>query len=131
MLVILRGPSQRAYAKGLIDQAPRDAVVVVRGPSRTLDQNAKMWAMLADISKAQPEARQHTPDVWKAVFMQACGHEVEFAPGLSGLPFPIGFRSSRLTKEQMSELIEFIYAYGAQHGVVWSDDVSEAAEAEA
>jgi hypothetical protein len=131
MLVILRGPSQRAYAKGLIDQAPRDAVVVVRGPSRTTAQNSKFWAMLSDVSRAEPEGRKHTPDVWKSLFLHACGHEVQFVPGLSGLPFPIGFRSSKLTKEQMSELIEFIYAYGAQHGVVWSDDVSEAAEAEA
>ena len=54
-------------------------------------------------------------------FMQACGHEVAFEQGLDGRPFPIGFHSSKLTKAQMSDIIEFIYSYGAKHGVKWSD----------
>lgn len=66
--------------------------------------------------------RKHTPEVWKALFMSACGHQVQFAQGLDGSPFPTGFRSSRLTKAQMCELMEFIVAYGNEHGVVWSGD---------
>lgn len=34
---------------------------------------------------------------------------------------PVGFRSSRLTKEQMSDLMEMISEYGARHGVEWSE----------
>lgn len=73
--------------------------------------------MLTDISRQCPEGRHYTPETWKALFMHACGHEVQFIPGLSGDPFPVGFRSSKLDKRQMAELIEWISAYGAEHGV--------------
>jgi len=119
--VILRGDSQRMLAKALIDKAPVDAVVTVKEATRNLDQNARLWAMLSDISRAKPEGRTMTAELWKAVFMAACGHEVQFLNGLDGLPFPAGFRSSRLTVRQMADLITFVAAYGDQHGVRWSE----------
>ena len=121
--VILRGPEQRALAKRLIDLAPVDGIVKISDAKRTQEQNDKMWAMISDVSRAKPEGRRHTPEVWKALFMHACGHAVQFEQGLDGQPFPVGFRSSRLNKSQMSDLIEFIYSYGAQHGVVWSEPI--------
>lgn len=125
--VILHGPSQQAFAKRLIDVAPAGAVLTIREANRSLDQNAKLHAMLSDISRAKPQGRMHTPEVWKSLFMHACGHAVQFEMGLNGQPFPTGFRSSRLSKAQMSDLIEFLYAYGAEHGVRWSNDMEEAA----
>jgi hypothetical protein len=120
--VILAGQSQRDLAKRLIDRAPPYAVVNMREASRTTDQNAKMWAMLSDISRAKPQGRQHTAEMWKALFMHACGHAVQFETSLDGQPFPVGFRSSRLSKRQMVDLIDFIGSYGAQHGIRWSDE---------
>lgn len=120
-VVHLRGEYQRNLAKALIDKAPVNAVVKISPEKRSDDQNAKMWAMLSDVSRAKPEGRRHVPEVWKCLFMQACGHEVAFEQGLDDRPFPIGFHSSQLTKAQMSDLIEFIYSYGSKHGVKWSD----------
>ena len=125
--IILCGPSQRQIAKQLIDRAPPGAVVKISAAGRTLSQNDKLWAMISDISRAKPQGRAHTPEVWKALFMSACGHAVQFETGLDGQPFPVGFRSSRLTKQQMSDLIEFIYAYGSEHGVVWTEPMEEVA----
>lgn len=119
--VIIRGDSQRSLAKQLIDIAPIDAVVNVREATRNLDQNAKLWAMLSDISRAKPDGRTHTAEVWKALFMNACGYEVQFLHGLDGNPFPAGFRSSRLTVRQMADLITFVAAYGDERGVKWSE----------
>lgn len=124
--VILRGRSQRDFAKHLIDLAPADAVVNVRAATRSLDQNALMWAALSDISRAKPEGRCHTPEVWKALFMHACGHATRFEMGLNGEPFPVGFRSSQLSKAQMTDLIEFILAWGTERGVRWSDEARAA-----
>lgn len=126
--IILRGDSQRMLAKALIDKAPVDAVVTVKEATRNLDQNAKCWAMLSDISRAKPEGRTMTAELWKAVFMQACGHEVQFLNGLDGLPFPAGFRSSRLSVRQMADLISFVSAYGDQHGVRWSEQYHDEKE---
>lgn len=125
-IIILRGDYQRLMAHHLIDKAPANAVVKITPETRTNDQNAKMWAMLSDISRAKPEGRRHTPEVWKCLMMHACGHEVAFETGLDDRPFPIGFHSSKLTKAQMSDLIEFIAAYGAQHNVKWSEGVEYA-----
>lgn len=121
---VLNGPVARERAKLLIDRAPAGYVAKVEEPRRTLDQNAMMWAMLSDVSVAMPEGRRHTPEDWKAIFMNACGWEVQFIAGLDGRPFPTGFRSSRMTKRQMGDLIDFIQSYGDQHGVKWSDPAS-------
>ena len=61
--IILRGDSQRAFACQMIGMAPQDAVVNIRAATRSSDQNAKMWAMLSDISRAQPDGRRHTPEM--------------------------------------------------------------------
>lgn len=119
--VILRGDSQRDLAKSLVDRAPPNAVVTIKEEGRTPDQNAKMHAMLSDISRAKPEGRRHTPDVWKALMLNACGYAVQFEVGLNGQPFPVGFRSSRLTKAEMTDLLSFMDCWGTENGVVWSE----------
>lgn len=118
--VILRGENQRDLAKRLIDRAPPNAIVSIKEATRTNEQSAKMFAMLSDIARAKPMGRRHTVEDWKALAMNACGWECQFQEGLDGRPFPMGFRSSRLTKTQMSMLIEWLYAFGAEHGVRWS-----------
>lgn len=117
----IRGQSQRDLAKRLIDAAPVDAIVTVKEATRNDDQNALMWVLLSDISRAKPDGRRHTPEMWKALMMKACGHHVQFLEGLDGEPFPVGFRSSRLTVRQMADLITFILAYGDEKQVAWSE----------
>ena len=116
--VILRHQQQRLLAHRLIDAAPANAVVNIRGEARSVDQNAKLWATLSDISRAKPEGRVLPPDLWKCLFMSACGHKVRFEPGIDGDGVvPIGFRSSRLNKAEMAELITCILEYGDRHGI--------------
>lgn len=124
--LILDGPRQRAIAKQLIDRAPRDAILTIREATRSNEQNARMWAMLSDVSRAKPEGRMWTPETWKAAFMHSLGHQVQFCEGLDGSgPFPLGFRSSRLTVRQMADLITCIQEYGDRHGVRWTDPTLE------
>lgn len=117
--LVTKAHRQRAIA--LVSSAPEGYVVTIQEPTRSLEANAKMWAMLQDISRCQPMGRKHTPDDWKAIAMNACGWECQFIEGLDGRPFPQGFRSSNLTVRQMSVLIEFLYSLGAEHGVIWTD----------
>lgn len=118
----LTGQAQREYAKRLVDAAPDYSIVTVKAGDRSLEQNSKLWAMLTDISRARPEGRKWTPETWKCAFMHSLGHQVQFAEGLDNSgPFPLGFRSSRLTKPQMADLITVIHEYGDRHGVAWSD----------
>lgn len=120
--IILAGSSQRTFAKTCIEQAPPMSVLTIKDPKRSSDQNAKMWALITDIARAKPEGRQWPPETWKAAFMHALGHECLFAMGLDNKgPFPLGFRSSRMTVAQMSDLITYIQDYGDRHGVKWSN----------
>lgn len=120
----LIGDRQRALAHALIDKAPQDAVVNIREATRSLDQNAKFHAMISDIARAKPEGRNLPTDVWKVLILAMCGHKVRFEPALDGNGVvPIGLRSSRLTKAQMSEAIEAMYEFGSRHDVRWSEPV--------
>lgn len=125
--VTLTGTFQRERAKRIVDQCPEGWVCNVTPPNRTNDQSRKMWAMLTDLSVAKPEGRRLIPDDWKVIMMHACGWECQFLEGLDGRPFPKGFSSSKLSKAQMADLINFIQAYGDEHGVRWSDDQEKAA----
>ncbi len=114
-------PKTRSRVAQEVMNIPDGFEVVIREPTRSLDSNARMWAMLTDISHACPDGRKHSPEVWKALFMHALQYEVRFEQGLNGEPFPVGFRTSRLNKGQMADLITFISEYGDRHQVQWSE----------
>lgn len=123
--IILAGDTQRQLAKQLIDKAPRRAVVNIREESRTSDQNAKLWAMLSDVARAKPQGRVLRTDHWKCLFMDDLDHKPIWEPGLDGGVVNVGYKSSRLTVAEMSDMIERIYSYGAEHGVEWSEPTGE------
>lgn len=125
--IILGNDHARNKAKALIDRAPPGFVVKIDEPKRTLEQSDKMWAMLTDLSVAKPEGRRMIPEDWKTIMLHACGWECQFLEGLDGRPFPKGFSSSRLTKSQMGDLLNFIQAYGDEHGVRWSNESQQVA----
>lgn len=118
----LISPRVRQNAVDAIRNAPQGYRVTISQPNRSLDQNAKLWAMLGDVANSKPEGRHWTPETWKCAFMHALGHQVRFADGLddSG-PFPIGFHSSTLTVKEMADLITCVQEYGDRHGVDWKD----------
>lgn len=120
---ILASQKQREIAVRLVLSAPHGSVCNISAPRRTNDQNAKMHAMLSDLSRAKPEGREHDVTVWKSLLMAEAGFQPLFERSLDGRGLvPIGFKSSRLSKAEFSDLIEAIYAYGAQHDVQWSDE---------
>lgn len=119
--IVLGSKFSRERFKRIVDHAPDGYVGEVRPPRRTVAQSDKMWAMLTDISVSMPLGRRHTPDDWKAIAMNACSWECAFLEGLDGRPFPVGFRSSKLTKAQMSTLIDWLQAFGDENGVEWAD----------
>ena len=119
--VPLNTPSQKQFAHRLLDAAPFGHVLEIREPRRTNAQSDKMWAMLTDIARAKPMDRKLEPEQWKTVFMDAIGKKPNWIPNLEGDGvLCTGYRSSHLSKQEMSDLIEQIYAFGAQHGVEWN-----------
>jgi hypothetical protein len=128
-LITINSRYDRERAARYIDQAPSGTRIEFKAARRSIPQNDRMWAMLTDIA-AQKEhcGRKYTPDQWKVLFLHACGREVQFIPSLDGSTFiPWGQSSSDLSKQEMSELIDFMLAWGAENGVTFHDQVSEAA----
>lgn len=106
--------------------AGRRMVVEVRAETRSLEQNARLWAMLADISK-QVEWYGHrlTPDEWKDVF-SASLKRTKVVPGLDGGFVVCGQSTSKMTIAEMCELQELMEAFGAQKGVRFTAQEVEA-----
>lgn len=121
--LVLRDKEGRERAKRWIDAAKFGTRVEFKAARRTLPQNDRMWAMLTDIARQKDHhGVKYTPDQWKVIFMAACGRETQFIPALDGKSFiPWGQSSSDLSKEEMSDLIEFMYAWGAENNVAWGD----------
>jgi len=126
--VRLLGPSQKAHAHRLIDEAPADHVMQLGKETRREIQNRKLWPMLADVQRQVPGMQAFNTDDIKLRFLNALGTELRFLPTLENEGvFPVGLRSSTLTVAQFSALVELLYEFGARHGVVWSEPKEKAA----
>jgi hypothetical protein len=123
-LVVIHDEKARQRVLDCIRGAAIGSRVDIKGPKRTLPQNARMWAMLTDIVKQKKtiNGQQFTIDEYKVIFLHALGQEQDILPTLDGRNFfSTGYSSSKTTKVEMSNLIELIFAWGAENGVVWSD----------
>lgn len=122
-VLVLSSREIRERGINWIRRAPANTRVEFKAEKRSLDQNSRFWAMLTDVATQKEHAgRKYTPDQWKVLFMHACGREVQFLPSLDNATFiPWGQSSSDLSKGEMTELIEFIFAWGAEHGVVFHE----------
>ncbi len=117
----LTGDHARHRAHQLIEQAPSGYTVQVGEETRSQEQNRLLWPLIADIQAQAPGMETFSADDIKLRFLHALGTELRFLPELEGAGmFPVGQRSSTLTKTQFTGLIELLFAYGAKHGVEWS-----------
>ena len=113
----------RQRALEAVKNAPDGYIVTVRGPTRNLEQNAALHALLQEIAETRQWAGQLLDvEDWKrlltAAWMRATGRGIRLVPALDGQGFDALYqRTSTLTKAEMSELIDYIQAWRA------SDDV--------
>lgn len=129
--IVLGFKSDRLKAHRLIDEAPVNARVEIKAPKRTVPQNDKLWACLTDVAEQVPwHGVQLTPNDWKLIFLDGLKREMRLVPNLDGTGFVAlsGRSSSDLSKGEMSDLIELIYAFGAAREVAWSDPTVRARE---
>ena len=81
-----------------------------------------MWAMLTDVARqVQWYGEKLSAEDWKDL-MTSVLKKARVVPGIEGGFVALGLRTSDMSKSEMSELIELIYAFGAQHGVIFGDD---------
>ena len=100
--------------------APEGYVVTLAEPTRSLDQNSLLWPLLTEVSKQVDwHGNKLTADEWKDVFSAALKKQ-KVVPGLDGGFVVCGQSTSRMSKREFSDLVELIYAFGAERGVVFS-----------
>jgi hypothetical protein len=99
--------------------------LIFQEPKRTKEQNDRMWPMLTALSvQLKWHGQRLTPDDWKLVMMAGLNQELRLVPNIHGNGFvQLGRSSSKLSKAEMSELMELIEAFAAEHGVtIWEDE---------
>jgi hypothetical protein len=102
-------------------------VVEVKPETRTTEQNSKLWACLTDVSRQVDwHGQKLEASEWKDVFTAALKRQ-KVVPGLEGGFVVLGSSTSRMTKAEMSELFELMFAFGAEHEVCWSEPMEQPA----
>lgn len=120
-LVILRSSAERSKAASWCHKLPSGTRVEFKETKRTIPQNDRMWAMLTDVSTQLTwHGQRYTPDDWKDYFMHAL-RKARWMPDEDGGMVPIGMRTSDLSVSEMGDLMEVMAAFGARHGVIWSE----------
>ena len=123
----IRSEKDRAKAQKWVERVPLGWTLIFKPPTRNLDQNARLWAFLDDIALQKEWAGKKRPsEHWKDLFTASLRGQ-ELVPNLEGNGFvAFGSKTSEMDKEEMSNLLALIEAWGAQNGVVFSDAPREA-----
>lgn len=126
--VRLTTPTARRLAASYCIEAPEGVVVQFKPATRSLEQNAALWAKLSDIAaQVTWYGMKLSAADWKDV-CSASLKKARVVPTIDGDGFvPLGMRTSSMTKGEMGALLDLIDAFAAQQGVVWSvpDSVEE------
>jgi hypothetical protein len=99
----------------------------IKDAGKSREQEEKYHAMLGEIAKqAQHLGSKWDAESWKRLlvdqYLKDSGQKTGVViPNLSGDGIiQLGFQTRKFTKEQATEFVEFLLAWGAQHGITYS-----------
>lgn len=124
---VLAHPAARENALRAVREAPEGLVVQIRPKTRSLEQNAKLHALLGDVAKQAKFGGDYLTAVqWKTIFISghaiATGLGARMVPGLEGEFVNIRESSANMSVARMASLIEYIQAWAANNGVQLQDE---------
>ncbi|WP_233119282.1 recombination protein NinB [Aggregatibacter actinomycetemcomitans] len=114
----------------LIKELPTDdkkpLVIKIQPMTRNLEQNAKLHAMLSDISKnATWNGEKLDIYAWKNLLVSAhsiaTGEPLKIVRGIEGELVNIRERTSKMSSKRLSSLIDYILAFCAGSGIEIKD----------
>lgn len=124
--VVINTPADREkvvrWARGVSD----GTIVEFRKSTRSHEQNAKMHAMLGEVSDQVVWYGQKLKvEDWKNMFTASL-RKASVVPGIDpGTVVPLGIHTSTMTIDEMSNMIELIYAFGAENNVTFKEPKPE------
>lgn len=124
----LRNEQDRARAIAWIQSADidRPRKIAISEEDRSAEQNAKLHAMLGDISKQVKHAGcKWDILIWKrlctAAWLREIGESATMIPALDGNGFDVIYeKTSKLGVKKCASLIEWVQAFGGEHSVKWT-----------
>ena len=120
--MIIRSDADRKLIATWAKNVDAGTTVEFKKARRSPDQNRMLWAALGDVSKQVEWYGQYLPpEDWKDI-CTASLRRARVVPGIDAGSFvPLGMRTSDMTKAELSDLLELIFAFGAERGVVFQD----------
>ncbi|WP_072076131.1 recombination protein NinB [Yersinia kristensenii] len=127
---LLLNESIRQNAIAAIRNTPLDfkspKEVIIQEPKRSLPQNARLHAMLSDVSRqATYMGKKRGIEFWKGLFVSgwqiATNQKPEIVPGLEGEFINIRESTTRLTVKKLTEVMDYVEAYCGMNGIKLSD----------
>ena len=112
----------RAHCIDEIARAPLGKVVIVQDPTRTLEANARLHAMLTDIARqAKYMGKPRSVEVWKGIFVSgwaiATGQTPEIIPGLENEFIAIRESTATMSGKRLASVMEYVEAWAINEGV--------------
>jgi hypothetical protein len=119
----LISPRVRQNALEAVRSAPDGWLVTVRATKRSDAQNRLLWQALTDIAEQVEWYGQYLPNTaWKDIFTASL-RKSKVVPGIDSGTFVVtGLHTSTMTKGELSTLMDLIFAFGAERGVVFTDE---------
>ena len=125
-LITLRSESDRAVALRKLMIAPFGTRIQFLDKKRSVEQNSRLWEILACISEQLDwHGQKYTPEEWKDFGMHAFRGE-KWMPAEEGGMIPIGRATSKLSKDEFGDFMALLEAFCARHNVElpWNNDPS-------
>lgn len=113
----------RSNAVQAVQEAPQGHVVTIKPPTRSLEQNAAQWPILEAFSRqlewpVNGKLEKLEPAEWKDILTCAFRQEsARLAMGLNGGVVMLGARTSKMSKSEFSDWLEFLNFVAADRGV--------------
>lgn len=109
-------------------QAGKHLTLEIKDASKSRVQEEKYHAMIGEIAKqASHMGAKWDAEDWKRLLLHDFAKQMNLPqsriiPSLDGTGIvQLGFQTRKFTKEQASEFVEFLYAWGAQNGITYSE----------
>jgi hypothetical protein len=111
-------PSNRDEVHGWVSKAPPGTGIAFRkNNKRSLEQNDHLWPWLRKIASQIEWAGQlRSAEDWKDLFSAAL-RSYDIVPGLEGGLVQLGLHTSKMNKEEMSALLDYVISFASQHGI--------------
>ena len=95
-------------------------VLTIEQEKRSQEQNALMWSVLTDLSRqVMWHGQKLTKDEYKDLLTAGLKKQ-RAIPGIDGGFVVLGSSTSKMTKQEMTDLITLAHAFGDEREVKWS-----------